>query len=148
MAPPLVPLEQKFWPYVNKTDGCWRWVGEINGRIGNRYGRVRHHRNGFLKAHRVSYQLHYGEIPDGRCVLHRCDNNLCVNPDHLFLGTSAENNHDRHRKGRDYIKHSSLLVEEMFRLRNLGFNGVEISELIDVPKSTVHEILGGRSRAK
>ena len=82
---------------------------QVNADIGNTtiakwkdnkgYGRF-HFRNKDWVAHRVSYVLHKGEIPDGLCVCHTCDNPSCVCPDHLFLGTIKQNNQDCARKGR------------------------------------------------
>lgn len=75
--------------------GCWYWAGATNGRYGKLKlaGRLEY-------AHRVSYQTHYGPVPEGLMVLHRCDEPLCVNPDHLFLGTQTENMRDCIAKGR------------------------------------------------
>lgn len=76
--------------------GCWIWVA---GEKGHGYGAFR--LNGRTEwAHRMSWKLYNGEIPDNLCVLHRCDTPLCVNPSHLFLGTRKINNEDRHNKGR------------------------------------------------
>lgn len=90
-----------FWRHVRKDDvGCWEWTGNRNS-LG--YGRVSRRLNGKLKsfyAHRVSFQLSFGPIPEGLEVCHKCDNPCCVRPDHLWLGTQAENNRDRHLKGR------------------------------------------------
>lgn len=63
-----------------------------------------HGRRGFkpILAHRVSWQIHFGEIPNGKCVLHRCDNTACIRPDHLFLGTKKENTHDIMKKERGH----------------------------------------------
>lgn len=76
---------------------CWKWLA---GKFEQGYGLIRY--NGKTSyAHRVSYSVTRGEIPKGLCVLHKCDNRECINPNHLWLGTKAQNNTDRHLKGRD-----------------------------------------------
>lgn len=88
-----------FWSAVNKTDGCWCWIRKP-GESG--YGQIQCRRisQAPLLAHRVSWELSCGAIPEGLHVLHTCDNRICVRPDHLFLGTQDDNNDDRDRKGR------------------------------------------------
>jgi hypothetical protein len=75
---------------------CLLWTGHTTG---NGYGGIKH-RGRTLRAHRVSYELHTGPIPAGMEVLHRCDVPACVNPEHLFLGTHADNMKDKSAKGR------------------------------------------------
>jgi hypothetical protein len=91
-------IEQRFWKYVNKSDGCWEWTGQKTTSMG--YGRIRDTGNKYIRSHRLSYELHIGPIPDDMLVLHACDNPSCVNPSHLFLGTHQENTNDRVKKGR------------------------------------------------
>lgn len=85
-----------FWACVDRDGDCWEWRGRHDekgyGRIGFE-GRLQ-------RADRVAWLLSFGEIPEGMCVLHRCDNPACCNPDHLFLGSQADNVADRDAKGR------------------------------------------------
>jgi hypothetical protein len=90
---------ERFWSKVRLVvNTCWEWQASIDGKSG--YGKFRLSEGGWDRAHRVSWRLLRGVIPRGLCVLHTCDNRLCVNPDHLYLGTKKDNAQDRERRGR------------------------------------------------
>lgn len=97
------PMAERFWEKVAlaEPDQCWRWLG---AKVGG-YGSFMVRSLGYSKrvtdrAHRVAWRLARGPIPPGMQILHKCDVRLCVNPEHLFLGTNADNVADRVRKGR------------------------------------------------
>lgn len=90
----LPSIQDRFWRRVKKAEGgsCWEWIGS---RTPSGYGRLGEH-----YAHRLSFQLNNGIIPEGKCVCHSCDNPPCVNPQHLWVGSMRDNIMDRDKKGR------------------------------------------------
>jgi hypothetical protein len=87
----------RFWESVAKAEGCWEWTALLKR---NGYGSFYRNRGVKVAAHRYSWELHHGPVPDGLFVCHRCDNPKCVRPDHLFLGTHRDNMDDMWAKGR------------------------------------------------
>jgi hypothetical protein len=94
---PREPAETRFWMRVDKSGECWVWTG---GRGDHGYGSFSDDEGRSVSAHRFSYQLHNSLIPAGMVVCHKCDNPPCVRPDHLFLGSQADNVRDMMEKGR------------------------------------------------
>lgn len=90
----------RFWSHVDKSGECWNWTAARIKSYGVFFLGKRN-----LYAHRVAWFITYGAIEIGLCVCHKCDNGLCVRPDHLFLGTHADNSHDMVAKGRSARGH-------------------------------------------
>lgn len=86
----------RFWEKVEKTETCWNWKAH---KLKKGYGHF-HSKGKEILAHRYSYELHKGKIPENLFVLHSCDNPSCVNPEHLWLGTKKDNRTDCESKGR------------------------------------------------
>lgn len=148
------PLMQRFWTKVQipeTPDGCWLWTASTNtsgyGQIINDFGKMK------LASH-ISYEIYNGAIPDRLQVLHTCDNPLCVNPNHLWLGTHADNMQDRHDKGRDSMRkghpshpHRKMTKENIQRAKELYQNGMtqkEIAILMGVHKMTINRAIAGK----
>lgn len=132
--------------YTVAPNGCWLWSTHVNARG---YGRI-WDGSKVVSAHRLSYELHSGPIPPGIFVCHRCDEPICVNPDHLFLGTHAENVADCKAKGRTRkgIHHKSAkLTEDAVRMIReaiaIGDRQVDIGNRFGVSQKCVSMIKRG-----
>lgn len=161
---------ERFWQKVDKRgeDDCWNWNGPVitntsslsptkrgvlgiqtNGKQINKY------------AYRLSWELHFGEIPKGMFVCHKCDNPLCVNPKHLFLGTAKDNWDDMLNKGRahyqrftrvktyrmSYQEKRFVEAQAIIEYRHSGKTLREIGNIYGLSESAVSRIVNKNRRA-
>lgn len=163
-------IKEKFLSRVSIDEtGCWLWAA---GKTGQGYGAFAiDGRN--RPAHRVSFELFKGKIPEGIFVCHKCDIPACVNPDHLFLGTHQDNMDDRSKKGRTpplpnthsnqewnlkrirsmpkgadntATRYTDEQVLQVHELRKTGIGPKPISEALGLPEMFVQDIIYGRAR--
>lgn len=162
-------LFERFWEKVDRNGPipahcpelgpCWIWLGT---RGNNGYGLLYAKSLGLgtLRAHHVSYEIHFGSLVSGAWVLHHCDNPPCVRPDHLFAGTQVDNMKDMAAKGRNgrqshperfpvgsAIKQSKLTEPKVLEMRQARADGVELKVLAlryDVSLKTVKGIVYGK----
>lgn len=140
----------RFESKINRhsESGCWLWTGATTGRGKYRHGSVGLPRlRATAKASRVAWELYRGRIPDGLQVLHSCDNPLCVNPEHLFLGTHAENMADMKEKGRsthgEKSARAKLTREQVFAIRQSTEAHTVMAKQFGVPHHAIRQIRKG-----
>ena len=147
------PLEDRFDEkfIAVGSGGCWLWTGCIDNKGYGMIG-VGRRIDGMVRSHRVAYELHNGAIPKGKghngtCVCHKCDNPLCVNPAHLFIGSNFDNVADRVAKGRSSSGEThccaKLTDAQVAQIRSLAGTMLhrEIAALFGVGRSHVGGII-------
>lgn len=141
-------LEERFWSKVDKSKDCWEWLARKLPHKG--YG-VFWREGKMNRAHRVSYEMTYGEIPKDMHVLHKCDNPACVRPEHLFLGTNDDNVADRVQKERSALgvgednNRAKLTEQDIRDIRAEHATGksgyVKLAKRYNVVPSTIRDIV-------
>ena len=149
---------KRFFDKIDKTESCWNFTGANR----NGYGCMKFN-GALIDAHRISWIIHFGEIPKGLFICHKCDNRKCVNPDHLFLGTQKDNMKDCFNKGRmvcpilietqfknnHYPKNTNIPIEKAIEVKNevLKINRGTLKNIatkFNVPYQFVRDISCGR----
>lgn len=147
------PFEDRFIPEPNS--GCWIWLGATNNKG---YGVLSIKKDGSWKvvlATRFSYELHHGPIQPGLCALHKCDTPICINPDHLFLGTKRDNTLDAVRKGRIKFGETNgvarLTSDQVIAIRDelaIGASQAELAAKFQIHQSEISRIASRKRWAR
>lgn len=147
-------LKCRFLDKIEKTETCWIWkAGKNKNKWGKRYGTFQMGEK-LMLAHRVSYELFKGKIPKGKLVCHQCDNEVCVNPSHLWLGSYKDNMKDMvYKKRGNYVKGgknpaAKLTEDEVEKIKELHIEGVMINDIaktFGVTRHCIQHILNGKT---
>lgn len=148
---------KRFWAKVNRTAGCWLWTASLSrengyGILGRPGGRV-NGKTKLIMAHRFSWEVAFGPVPDGLGVLHRCDVPQCVRPEHLFVGTQKVNMQDAAAKGRlgkgkgeraPLAKLTAADVIDIRTLRAFGATTRALADAFEMHTTTIQRVVAGR----
>ena len=137
----IASVEGRLLSKVQKTETCWLWLAD---KVTGGYGRIKVGR-GLKLAHRVSYELFVGKIPNGMQVLHSCDNPPCVNPKHLFLGNDRINVDDKIRKkrhcfGENHPK-AKITEKDVFLIRSSDLSKNQLAKAFGLTAQSISDIL-------
>jgi predicted XRE-type DNA-binding protein len=145
-------MDRFFKKVLKQNNHCWEWQGaRIKSKGQFWHGVLRRNNQGYL-AHRFSWLIHNGPIPQGQFVLHQCDNPACVNPKHLFLGTQADNVQDMMNKGRhadqrgELQSNVKLSEQQVLWIRsNNHLSRKQVAEHFGVHPATITDIIKRRT---
>lgn len=142
-------VEERFFRHISKTEYCWNWQGRL---VGKGYGSIGLGGRGAKQklVHRLSYEIHKGQIPEGMVVMHKCDNPRCVNPDHLEASTQSQNIKDAFSRGRkinlpsgvqgDDHGASKLTSKDVLEIRESTLSMNTIAKLYGVSRSAIERV--------
>ena len=145
------PIADRFWEKVKRGPGCWEWQAS---KASWGYGQIGRGRKGagVYRTHRLSWEINNGPIPEGMCVLHKCDNPPCVRPDHSFLGTLSDNTNDAARKGRMPRGEShpntiltEVKINEIKEFIKSGLTQRVVADKYGISSSTVSNVIRGKT---
>lgn len=122
---------------IDVKGDCWIWTGCVNS---DGYPKINRNGNANTKGHRYVYEQTKGKIPDGFVIRHTCDNILCLNPDHLLVGTVADNMSDRQSRKRTFNYISEEINQKIKSLRREGFSQVAVAEMVGCSQGHVSRI--------
>lgn len=150
----FTPIQrERFWALVSvrEADQCWEWQGALTDRG---YGRWGYSKRGTIRAHRASFILTHGSIPDSLSILHSCDNRRCCNPGHLSVGTQTENLEQMRNRGRgvnppdptgEANPSAKLTLQQVREIRSSGETLKAQAERYGVAISTIHAARSGQN---
>jgi len=157
MPKQMTPWQVRLWKRVavGWEGECWPFEGYCHPTRGYGQMGLGSRDQGLGETHRLAYEFFFGQIPQGMCVCHQCDNPSCCNPNHLFLGSHADNMADMKRKGRGSgaigsanrnFRISHTEVEEMKELVSAGMTKVAVADRYGVTPQYVGQLVNGRWR--
>lgn len=131
---------------ITKEGDFWIWTGCVNTdgypKLARTVSKGVHDFN--VKGHRYVYEQTKGEIPEGKVIRHKCDNRLCLNPDHLEVGTPTDNMMDRQLRGRTHNLVTPEQTEETIRLRQAGLSQSKVAKIVECSQTHISKMELGR----